>query len=159
MRVAQHLPAHGARGYSLIEVIVAMAVIGVLARTAITSFNPKSMQLETAQLQVIAQLRLARMSAISQDTHYSVTLTTANEIKVFAMTYDGTTWQAKSTPAKTITLPSATSFKTSSAGSTFEFNSRGITIGLNAVKQIDLTDVFNATKSLQVWPSGQINEL
>ena len=152
-------PLTSVRGYTMIELLVAIAIFGVLCKTASSLFDNKRLQLGAAQRQVIAQLRLARTSAISQDTHFQVTIASATQLKVLAMTYSGSTWQASSTPTSLITLPSATSFASSAVGGNFEFNSRGIAVGLSAVQQIDLKDTYNATKSLQVWPSGQVNEL
>ena len=152
-------PLTTARGYTMIEILVAITIFGIIARTASSAYTAKRLQLGAAQRQVIAQLRLARSSAISQDTHYSVSITSTTQLKVFPMTLNGTVWQASSTPSVKLTLPSVTSFSTTVVGKTFEFNSRGVVLGASAVQQVDLKDTYNATKSLQVWPSGQVNEL
>ena len=150
---------HNARGFSTIELLVTVAIFGILLRTALSDINSPRIQIGSAQLQVVGQLRLARMKAITTVSHCSVSFTSATQLKVYPMTYNGTTWQLASTPINTVNLPSAVSFPTALIGTRIEFNSRGMVANSATVTQIDLNDTFNQTRSLQTWPSGQVNAL
>jgi prepilin-type N-terminal cleavage/methylation domain-containing protein len=148
-----------ARGFSLIEMLVSIAILGILAATAISNTKAARIQIANAQSQLVGQLRLARMKAITTVSHCAVSFTSTNQFKVYPMTYNGTTWQLATTPINTVTLPSAVSFPSAVVGTKIEFNSRGMVVGSTAVTQVNLTDSFGQTRSLQAWPSGQVNAL
>ncbi len=128
-------------------------------RTAISDVNSRRLNIVVAQGQVVAQLRLARVAAITSVSHYSVSFTSATQFNVYPMTYNGTTWQLASTPTNTVTLPSPATFAAAAVGTRIEFNSRGMVVSSSAVTQVDLTDTFSQTRSLQAWPSGQVYAL
>ena len=77
----------------------------------------------------------------------------------YPMTLNGTTWQLASSPTNTVTLPGSAKFSSSLVGTRLEFNSRGMFITSTSVAQVSLSDSYGQTKSLQVWPSGQVNAL
>jgi len=141
------------------EVLVGIAILGILAATAISGANTQRLQISTAQLQVIAQLRLARMKAITSVSHYAISFTSTTQFKVYPMTLSGTTWTLGTTPTNTVTLPSTTTLPTALVGTRLEFNSRGMFVTSTSVTQVNITDSFGQTRSLQVWPSGQINAI
>ena len=148
-----------AGGFSLPEVLVVIAIFGILAGIAMSQSDSNRLRISTARAQLIAQLRLARMKAITSVAHCSVSFASTTQFKVFPMTYNGTTWQLATTPTNTVTLPPSTSFPTSLVGTRIEFNSRGTLVSSTTVTQVNLTDGFGQSKSLQVWPSGQVNAL
>jgi prepilin-type N-terminal cleavage/methylation domain-containing protein len=152
-----------ARGYSLIELMTALTVLAILAKIAMPHFDARRVDVITAQRIAIANLRIARSNAITKSIHYQITIPTTTTIKMTRMIESPAgsgTWIADAafTP-QTITVPAGTQFKSASVSTTIEFNSRGLATGLNAVKQLDVQDSFSVTKSLQVWPSGQVNEI
>jgi prepilin-type N-terminal cleavage/methylation domain-containing protein len=157
------------RGYSLVEVIVAMGILAVLARIAIPHLDARRMRINAAQQLVASNLRLARAKAITKSVHYRVDFTNANQLQVAPMVQDGAgIWSIDDTKKQTVALPTNTHFASGSQcrspcqpiiGTNIEFNSRGITINLAALEQITLIDDFGVFKALQAWPSGQINEL
>lgn len=151
--------ADNARGFSAIDMLIAISIFGVLAANAVSDINSPRLQIATSQLQVVGQLRMARMKAITTVSHFSVSFTSATQLKVYPMTYNGTVWQLASTPISTVTLPSAVTFPAAVVGTRIEFNSRGMVANSSAVTQVDLKDTFNQTRSLQAWPSGQVNAL
>jgi hypothetical protein len=110
-------------------------------------------------LQLVGQLRLARIKAITTVSHCSVSFTSTTQLKVYPMTYDGTKWQLASTPINTVTLPAAVSFPSALVGTRIEFNSRGMVANSSALTQINLNDTFGQTRSVQAWPSGQVYAL
>ena len=156
-------------GYSLVEVIAAIAIFGIVAKTAIPSLDARRMRILTAQQMLAADLRLARANAITKSVHYRINFFAAGQIKLEPMTQqaDGT-WLVDSGNSKTLALPKNTQIATGSqcvspctpvVGTNIEFNSRGIPVNLSALAQITLIDDFGKSKALQAWPSGQVNEL
>ncbi len=149
-------------GYSLVELMVTVSLVAIVAGIALPRWDPKRVQLSAAQRSVIANLRLARTSAISKSVHYQVSFPTVTQIRVSRMQENPVgsgTWQVDTSNVQTIKLPSVTQVKSSVVGNSVEFNSRGIALNLTALWQIDLQDTYGNTKSLQVWPSGQVNEV
>lgn len=117
------------------------------------------MQINAAYRLVIAQLRGARSNAITRSTHFTVAFPTADRLVVERMQQVGGVWIVDSGDVRTITLPSATQLASSVVGTSVEYNSRGVAVNLAAPRQIDVVDAFGVTKSLQAWPSGQVNDL
>ena len=168
-------PFFSTQGYSLVEVVVAMVLFGLLARIAVPHLDKRRMQITAAQRLVIASLRLARAKAITKSVHYRVDFISANQLQVAQMASDGAGgWAIDNTKKNAISLPPNTHFasgtqcSSSSAiiNTNIEFNSRGIptnlagaSLTLAAAVQIALIDDFGTCKALQAWPSGQINEL
>ena len=157
------------RGYSMIELMVAITIFGIVARTAIPHFDARKMKINAAQQLVTANLRMARAKAITKSLHYRINFSTANQIQVQPMVQqvDGT-WSVDTPNVQTVPLPSYTHFATGSqcvspctpiVGTNIEFNSRGIATNLAALAQVTLIDDFGVLKALQAWPSGQVNEL
>jgi len=158
------------RGYSLVEVVVAIAVFGIVARTAIPHFDARRMRVIAAQQLVAANLRLARARAITKSVHYRVDFTTASQMAMTPMVQnalDGT-WAPDTSNSQAVALPGNTQFAAGSQciapctpviGTSIEFNSRGVAVNLAAKAQITLLDDFGKSKALEAWPSGQIDEL
>ncbi len=153
---------HSVRAYTVLELMVNLAIFAIVLKTAVSYCDPKRMQIVAAQRQLIANLRVARTNAITRSVHYQVSLPTATQIKIAQMqeTPAGSgTWQVNSTNVQTINLPSVVQIKSTEVGTTIEFTSRGWVVNLAAPLQIDAQDSFGQTKSLQVYPSGQVNGL
>jgi prepilin-type N-terminal cleavage/methylation domain-containing protein len=156
------------RGYSLIEVVVAMAIFGILARTAIPQFDARRMKINAAQQLIAANLRLARANAITKSLHCRLAFINADQFQLQPMVHwpDGT-WHVDTPNVRTIPLPAYTHFAAGSQctspctpviGANIEFNSRGVPTNLATVKQVTLLDDFGRSKAIQAWPSGQVNE-
>lgn len=149
-------------GYTLIETVVIVALLGVLAAIAIPRFSRQRIQIVNAQRMAIASLRLARTNAISKSVHFQVAFPDSNHLRVSRMVEspEGSgNWQVDTSSVQASALPAPTSFASAIVGTSIEFNSRGYVVNLNAPLRVDAQDTFGATKSLQVWPSGQIYEL
>ena len=148
-----------ARGFSILEVLVSLCIFGVLASTAISNTKATRIQVATAQLQLVAQMRLARVKAITTVSHYSVSFTSTTQFNIYPMTYNGTTWQLATTPSNTVTLPTMVTFPSTVVGTRIEFNSRGMIANSSTLTQVTLNDVFGQTRTVQAWPSGQVYAL
>jgi prepilin-type N-terminal cleavage/methylation domain-containing protein len=146
-------------GYTLMEVLVVLAVMGILGRIAVPQLRAQRMQLGVAQRLVVAQLRLARTNAITKGVHFRIEFSQPAQLSVQRMQLVSGVWQVDTSSVQTITLPQVTQVSPSVVGTRVEFNTRGFAVNLTQARQIDLTDTFGATKSLQAWPSGQVNDL
>lgn len=153
------VPAWPVRGHSMIELMVAVSILAVLARIAVPLWKASAMNIVTARRMVVANLRLARANAVTKSIHYQVSFT-ASTAKLSGMvqpTPPSTTWTVDSTKVQTNALPNSTQVSTPSV--VVEFNTRGMVANSSTMTLISLTDSFGHTKSLQVWPSGQIHEM
>ena len=149
-------------GYTLIDLTMTVALLGVLIAIAIPHANQQRVQIINTQRLAIASLRLARANAISKNVHFQVAFPDSRQIRVSRMVENPVgsgTWQVDTTSVQTTPLPAPTSFPSRLIGTSIEFNSRGFVVNLNVPLRIDAQDTFGVTKSLQVWPSGQIYEL
>lgn len=159
--------------YTVLELMVTLAIFFAVAKIAISYFEPRRMQIVAAQRLLIANLRVARANAITRSVHFQVALNTANQIKVSQMQENPVgsgNWQVGTTNVQTITLPSVTQIMSTEVGKTVEFGTRGwacfatssttCTVGtITSPLQIDAQDSYGQTKSLQIWSSGQVNAL
>ena len=73
-QIQRNLNIHTQEGFSLIEIIIVMVIIGALAGTAIPVYigMGPSIRLSGATRQVMSDLMGARMQAISQNNEYKV---------------------------------------------------------------------------------------
>jgi prepilin-type N-terminal cleavage/methylation domain-containing protein len=154
----------GACGYSLIELAVTLSLVAILSAITLPALNANRMNIVTTQRLVLATLRLARANAITKSIHYEVSFPSdQNHVTLSRMVQspiDGT-WSADQTNAQTIALPASTWITASCQPIRVEFNTRGMVVKPTpgpAPVQINLSDAFGLARSLQVWPSGQMNE-
>jgi prepilin-type N-terminal cleavage/methylation domain-containing protein len=162
-----HLAEHPAlvlqcRGYSLVELMVVLSLFAIFARIALPQLRSGRMQIVAAQRMVIANLRLARTNAISKSVHYQVAFPSNSQILVSRMLESPAgsgTWVVDVTKQQTIKMPSPATFVSGLVGTVVEFNSRGQVANRTTTLQVDAQDTYGMTKSVQVWPSGQVNEL
>lgn len=126
---------------------------------AIPRFDARRMRVNSAQRLVIANLRLARTNAITKSVHFTLDFPTSVQVRVQRMMEVRGAWEVDSSDVQTISMPGGTAVPDALVGTSIEYNTRGMAINLAAPLQIDITDTFGVTKSLQAWPSGQVNEL
>ncbi len=141
----------------MIELVVTLSIFGIMAATAMPMWKSSQTNILTARRMVSATLRLARTNAITKSVHYQVAFPDAGHVSISAMTLNGGNWVVDTTKVQTRPLPSGT--QPSLLGTKVEFNTRGMVANSSTLTQITVTDSFSKTKSLQVWPSGQINEM
>lgn len=149
----------GVQGYSAIELLATIGLLGIVTAMAIPHFDSRRMQINSAQRLLIANLRLARSSAITKSVHFRVDFPAASQVRIQRLIQVGAEWQVDPDGVQTMSLPTGTALPSSLVGTSIEYNTRGMAIDLAAPRRIDVTDTFGVTKSLQAWPSGQVNEL
>jgi prepilin-type N-terminal cleavage/methylation domain-containing protein len=144
-------------GYSLIELLTAVAIFGVLAAAGLPHIDTTRQDIQSATKQVIADYRFARTRAITSGAHYNLNWTGTNTYQINRMKLVGTTWTADSTTVvKQVTLPTAISMY--AAQSNVEFNTRGIMVSPTYNMFEMLWDgKFSTYRMISVWPSGQVN--
>jgi Tfp pilus assembly protein FimT len=151
----------GTHGYSLIQLVVTLSIVAILGAIAVPSWKASQMNILTARRMVLANLRLARANAITKSLHYQVSFPDAGHVTLSGMLQSPAgsgTWVVDTTKVQTSALPANTQVSAAALSTTVQFNTRGMVANATTMTAISLTDSFSNTKSLQVWPSGQINE-
>jgi prepilin-type N-terminal cleavage/methylation domain-containing protein len=142
-------------GYSLIELLTAVAIFGVLAAAGLPHIDTTRQDIQSATKQVIADYRWARTRAITSGVHFNVTWTDTNAYQVERMKQVGTTWSTD-TVVKRVTLPASISRYAAQAN--VEFNTRGMMVSPNYNMFEMLWDgKFSTYRMVALWPSGQVN--
>ncbi len=144
------------RGLTVIELLVAVGVFGLLAAIAIPHVQPARYALWTAQEQLMADLRTTRMDALTKGDHFRFDVTGANTYAEYRMSLVGAAWVAAATPVRSRKLPSGVTFS-GSPSNQFEFNTRGLMLNPGAAATLTMTDSHTGhSKGVTVWPSGQV---
>jgi prepilin-type N-terminal cleavage/methylation domain-containing protein len=153
---AEHLGNQ--RGYSLVELLVAVAIFGVLAAMGLPHIDTKRQDIQTTTKQIIADYRWARNRAITSGVHFGLEWTSTNsyEIQKMRQAADGT-W-SKDLTVKRVTLP--THINTAWFWPSLqEFNTRGMMVTTTyPLYQLFWDSNYFGWHMVSVWPSGQIYE-
>ena len=64
----------GNQGFSIIELFVVLALIGLMAGLAVPSLNAGRLDLKTETQRFMGNIRLARAYAVNRGAHYRVTI-------------------------------------------------------------------------------------
>jgi prepilin-type N-terminal cleavage/methylation domain-containing protein len=151
---AQRVSSHA--GYSLIELLAAMATFSILAAAALPHLNTHRQDLNSVTKQVIGDYRWARTRAITSGVHYAVTWTDTGGYQVQKLKQNADTTWSVDVVVKNVALPSTVA-RTGSP-KTIEFNTRGMVVGNAAIPMPSQTLAsFGGTRSIAIWPSGQID--
>lgn len=148
-------------GFSLVEIMVTIAVLAIIMATAISALNPTARALDNAGRELAANLRLARAKAVATGYHYQVTVSSAS-YDMNRLVLNAGNWVVDGgTPTRTVVLPTSVTVPSVPAGP-YQFDSRGNCVGatapcLNAASTITLHHGGqNRDLPVTVWPSGQV---
>jgi prepilin-type N-terminal cleavage/methylation domain-containing protein len=150
-------------GFSLIELIVIISIVGIVVMITVPNVNRSQMNLVAGREELEANIRIVRGNATGRGVHYRVTLhSNYYEIDRLKLHTDGITWVHDPLySVQTMYLPRNITI-TTGAGASFEFNSRGLLekqADGSPAAQVSITlrdSRDDQTQSVSVWPSGQI---
>lgn len=143
-------------GYSLIELLTAVSIFGVLAVAGLPHVDTHRVDLQTATEQVITDYRWTRTRAITSGVHYALTWTSDTNYQVQKLKQVGTNWTLDQV-VKTVTLPSSVSHW--GWPDMIEFNTRGMMISTTSATWHGVYDYQHSSwRLIAIWPSGQTNE-
>lgn len=155
----------GETGLSVIELLVAIALIGVMGALAIPRLNQSVLNLSSATQNLVGNIRMARANAVSRGAHYRITFS-ANSytIERLHLDADGNWVPAPGYSSENWDLPSGISLTISNGDGIIEFDTRGLLVpppGEDSpeIEQVTIHDSLDGdNKHLEIWPSGQVLE-
>lgn len=146
----------GRSGYTLIEVMTAIGIVGIVLAAALPHLDPRRQDINTTLQTVIGDLRVARSKAISSGVHFSFNRLDNTHYQLRRHKETGPNEWPVDTIIKTISLPSAVQFWL--WPSVLEFNTRGMLVTPNYPATGILGDTSTSTwHAVSIWPSGQVN--
>jgi prepilin-type N-terminal cleavage/methylation domain-containing protein len=145
------------RGFSIIELLAAFAIFGVLAAVAAPSIQRRPYALWEARTTLLGDLRRTRANALTKGDHFRLDVLSNSSYTVSRMQLDaGGAWVPINPPIITRTLP-PTIMITTGVGNGFEFNTRGLMVNPSWAQTLNVYDVDRGlNKWVTVYPSGQV---
>src|SRR5262249_35386152 len=143
-------------GRSLLELIIVVAMIALILEAGISRLDSSMYGAQSAARELAANLRLVRSQAIGSGYHYRVNVSAGSDAINRMLPGANNTWNVDNgTPTRTVTLSGAV--RVSQGTGTYEFDTRGTTVGANALATVRLHDsAHNNDVDVRVWPSGQV---
>ncbi len=145
----------GERGYSLLELIIAVSIMGIAVALALPMLNSKPVNLGADLQDLSLNLQVAREFAMSRTQHYRVRVFSAGPPYQYAIEgYSGGAWGT----ARTITLRSNIAFDSATLGLTAEFDTRGMLVSASPPLTFALRDTaHNWSKTITVNAVGMVD--
>jgi prepilin-type N-terminal cleavage/methylation domain-containing protein len=145
------------RGFSIIELLAAFAIFGVLVAVAAPSIQRRPYALWEARTMLLGDLRRTRSNALIKGDHFRLDVLTDHSYTVSRMQLGvGGVWTPIVPPIISRTLPPNVAF-TSGVGNGFEFNTRGLMVNPSWAQTLNLYDADrDLNKWVTVYPSGQV---
>ena len=144
---------------ALWEVAMMAAVLVVATGVAVWRLKASPRHIDSAHRELVANLRLCRTQAVADGYHCEVAVTSPTSYRVERMLPPETPtnrWTADTSSSRHILLPVGVTL--SQAAGTFEFDSRGSLVNMEARTPLTLTDSgYNGQKRVVLWPSGQVD--
>lgn len=139
-------------------VVVIIAITGGFAVSRILVAYGRPTQVDRSAKELVADLRVARMLAISRDSHYRVVVGTSTyQIQKLVFDEASNSW-TNSGDVRTVHLPSPVVFSgTAPTNPVVEFDARGLMVRPTSTATFNLQDSAAVTaRAVQVRLSGQI---
>lgn len=147
--------ARGARGVSLVELVVALTIFAVLLIAVLPYLSPRPMHLRADTNDLVSNLRLARDLAISRTTQYRIRVVDRTSYALERRDSQSGQW----TTERLIRLREGVQFaRTTRPEQGVEFNSRGRTPAAAVVLPFTLEDDRGNQRSVVVSPTGGVSE-
>ena len=146
----------GVRGYTLLQVIIVVAIMGIAVALAFPMLNSKPVNLSADLQDLSLNLQVAREFGISRSQHYRVRVFSSGPPYRYAIEgYNGTAWVT----ARTITLRTNIVFTGATLGMTAEFDTRGLLVSTSPPLVFTLRDTArNWTKTVTVNAVGMVDQ-
>lgn len=146
-----------ARGFTLIELVTAVGLIGIMLGMAMPYIPHGTYDLWGTQVQFLADMRAARTLALTKGDHYRLVVTSATHYEVRRMQLQGANWVDRVQPPIVSRTFGSTISIAEGATNIYEFNTRGLLVNPGTVQSILLTDSRSGHyRGVTVWPSGQV---
>lgn len=146
------------RGYSLIELLVAMSIFGIVALAGLPHIDRQREDINTSVQRVMADMRFARARSITSGEHYAIAWTGPNQYEVQRMIQNSAGEWELDRVERTVVLPEHIEFSVPDESvERFEFNTRGMLVSSTQPLSPVVSDVVrDVDRKFSVWPSGQI---
>ena len=147
----------GQSGFSLVELMTAVAIFGILIAAGLPHIDTKREDINSATKQIIADYRWARSRAITSGVHFSIKWNSdGSQYQVQRHEQVGTEWPVEEV-VKTVQLPANINFYV--WPETNRFNTRGMMVDPTyTLWAVAWDSKFSAYHVVSIWPSGQIYE-
>jgi prepilin-type N-terminal cleavage/methylation domain-containing protein len=153
--VATSTRHRNATGLTLLELLVAMSLFGIMLGVTVTHMPRTPFALWGAEEQLVADLRNTRGDALERGDHFRLDVTGPTAYAEYRLALAGGAWTPSGDPVRSRTLPDGVTF-TAGVGARFEFNTRGLLTTPVGIA-LELSDAHSGfTRRTTVWPSGQV---
>jgi len=144
-------------GYSVVELLTAVAIFGVLAAAGLPHLDTRREAIQGATQQVVADYRWTRARAITGGVHFAVRWTDRSTYQVERLREtDRGTWEIDDVVKQVALPPSMIRWGWPDS---VEFDTRGMMISSPYATWQSIWDTqFDTLRLLTVWPSGQTQE-
>ena len=148
--------AAGVRGYTILQLIIVVALMGIVVSLALPALNSRPTYLRADLQDLSLNLQVAREFGISRSQHYRVRVFSSGPPYKYAIEgYNGSAWVT----ARTITLRPKITFTGATLGLTAEFDTRGLLVSASPPLVFTLTDTArNWTKTVTVNAVGMVDQ-
>ena len=146
----KHVPAPSSRGFTLLELIVVVALLAIISALAAPSFKDllAAQRVRVTAYNIVSDLTLARSEALKRGENVTLTPTSAQWVNGWSVNVASTAEILGSQG----NVGSGVQFTTSPAGVTFDRNGRS---NVAAVIRFALTDGGSNPRCISLDPSGR----